>query len=163
MKLPAELLTALNDELTRERYANALYLAAAGQFEALNLTGMADWARRAAADEVKHGNGFFDYITDRNEKPILAAVEAAPSLNGDPLSIFQAALKQEMIVSEAIRSIYALAVKTGDFFTCEFLHWYLKEQVESERDLTTTIGKVQMAQGNGQILFLDHEMGEVEG
>jgi ferritin len=142
MQLPSEILAALNDELTRERFSAALYLAAAGQFENMNLSGFADWARKASAEETGHAQAFFDYITDRNAPPVLGMVAAVPTLPVDVGALFSAALKQEQIVSEALRQIYAKAMNTGDYFTGEFLLPFLKEQVKSERKLTEIVSKV---------------------
>jgi len=142
MQLPAEMLTELNAELTRERFSNALYLAIAGQFENMNLSGFADWARKAASEEAGHAAAFFDYITYRNAPPVLAVVQAAPALPADVGQLFGAALKQEQIISEALRQLYAKAMNTGDYFTAEFLHSFLKEQVQSERELTEIVYKV---------------------
>lgn len=142
MQLLSEILTALNDELTRERFSAALYLAAAGQFENMNLSGFADWARRASAEETGHAQAFFDYITDRNAAPMLATVQGVPALPADVGALFGAALKQEQIVSEALRQLYARAMNGGDYFTAEFLHPFLKEQVKSERELTEIVAKV---------------------
>ena len=163
MRLPADLLTTLNDEYTLERYSNGVYMALAAQFEKLSLTGFAEWARRAADDEATHARKFFDYLTDRNETPVVDQLDPAPTLRPDPLALFQAALEQERTVSDALRAIYAQAEELSDPPTCEFLLWFLKEQVESERDLTTITGKLSAAAGDyGAVLFLDHELGEGE-
>lgn len=158
MQLPSDLLAALNDELTRERFSAALYLAAAGQFENMNLSGFAKWARKASKEETGHARAFFDYITDRNAPPVLAAVAAVPALPADAGALFSAALKQEQIVSEALRKINALALNDGDYFTVEFLQWFLKEQVKSERELTEIVSKVN-AHPN-ELLHMEHRLGK---
>ena len=160
MQLPSDLLTALNDELTRERFSAALYLAAAGQFENMNLSGFADWARNASSEETSHAKAFFDYITDRNAPPVLAAVAAIPTLPADAGALFSAALKQEQIVSEALRQIYAKAMNVGDYFTADFLHPFLKEQVKSERELTEIVSKVS-AHPN-ELLLIEQALGETK-
>lgn len=160
MRLPDELTAALNDELTRERFSEAVYRAVAAQFETLNLSGFADWARRAADEEAGHGKGFFDYLADRNTQPKITTVPAAPALPADPAGLFAAALKQETVVSEALRALYALALNTGDYFTCEFLAPYLKEQVQAERELTEIVWKVQNYPS--ELLLLEAQLKEAK-
>lgn len=162
MKLPKALLDGLNDELTRERYAEALYLSAAGQFETLNLSGFAAWCRRAAAEENTHARAFFDYLTDRNETPVLDKVDAVQAPD-DITAIFQAALKQETVVSEAIRLLAQLSHETKDYFTVDFLNPFLKEQVKSERELIEIVGQLKLANGNpAAILLLNDKLGEAD-
>lgn len=163
MRLPQDLLAALNAEVTLERYSAGVYLALAAQFERLSLTGFAKWARNASAEEIGHAGKFFDYIADRNEMPAVEAVDAPPALRGDPLALFQAALEQERAVSQLLMELYQTSADTGDTPTCDFLLPFLREQVKSERELTEIVARVQMAQGNAAaLLFLDHELGESE-
>lgn len=163
MRLPADLLSALNDQTTLERYSSAVYLALAAQFERLSLTGFAAWARRASAEETGHAGKFFDYLADRNETPLVDALDAPPAGRGDPLALVQAALEQERVVSEALRQLYGQAEALQDPPTCGFLLPFLAEQVQSERELTELAARLQLAAGNGAaLLLLDHEIGEGE-
>jgi ferritin len=163
MQLQPDVLTALNDELTRERFSQALYLALAAEFETLNFSGFAKWARKAAEEEGEHAGRFFDYITDRNAPPVLAALPATPTLPTDIPALFGAALKQEEVVSEALRKLYVLSVSKGDAFTANFLQQpfdFLAEQVGAERELTEIVSKLELVtQDPAGILFMDDKLG----
>lgn len=158
-------LDTLQQQITRERYNEAVYLALANRFDVTNLEGFAKWARDAAHEEAGHAQKFTDYIIDRNASPVTAPVNGYTVPLCDMLTagalLFQAALDLEIANTEAIKTLYALADEAGDPQTCVWLIWALEEQTSAERELTTLLAKATFAQGCvAAVLAMDHELGE---
>jgi ferritin len=139
------LLTALKDQLTLERQNAAAYDALAASLDVAHWPGSAAWMRKAAQEEREHAQKFTDYIVDRNEIPVFAALEEAITVNGDPPEHFRMALDREQTTTESIKALYYLAEADEDPQTCAFLQWFLLEQTASERaisDILKTIGRL---------------------
>jgi ferritin len=161
---------ALVDALVRqynfERYSADIYLSLGAQLDILNLTGFAHWMYAQAGEERSHADKFKEYLIERNVMPVVAAVPApnhvvTNALMDAPRSAFEMALAHEKLVTERINDLYGLARETEDYPTEQFLHWFVKEQVEEEHSLEEILTKFAYAAGNGAaILMLNEELGE---
>lgn len=161
---------ALVDALVRqynfERYSADIYLSLGAQLDILNLNGFAHWMYKQAGEEREHADKFKDYLIERNALPVVAAVPApnhvlTNNLMSAPLSAFETALAHEKLVTEKINDLYGMAREAEDYPTEEFLHWFVKEQVEEEHSLEEILTKFAYAANDGAaILMLNEEMGK---
>ena len=134
--IDAQVLTALQAELTRERQNAAIYDALAASLNAVNWPGSAAFLAKSAGEEREHAQKFSDYIVDRNALPQYGALEICPALDGDDLvEYFQAALETEQGTTAAINTLFRLADDRADAQTEIFLHFFVDEQTDSERVL----------------------------
>lgn len=166
MTLDPVLRDRINAQITMERLNSAFYFACANQFALLNLTGLARWMRHAARDERQHAAWFADYLIDRGESPVTAALPAVTLPNTSSMGtagsiLFGEALKKEQATTQAINALYELGDEVHDPQTCIFLHWFVAEQTRSEREITEILAKLKMADNDAAaVVALDHKAGK---
>ena len=159
--LSQTILTAMNNQIKYEFQAAFLYLSIAAYLESLDLPGAAAAMRQQSDEEMEHAMKFFNYITDRNSRVTLQALEQPQTDFASPLAAFEGALAHELQVTGLINNIYAAAVQEKDFASQQFLDWFVSEQVEEEKTASLRVTRWAMAEGHpGATLMLDHEMEE---
>lgn len=161
MKLTDALLTTFNDQITLEFAANITYRQLAIEADKQDLSGMAQWLRAQADEEIVHANKFIDHVVDRGGDARIGTIEA-PEVPADltPVQIFEAALAHEEKVSEAIRELYRAAEAEGDLDSRPLLNWFIDEQIEEEATVSEIIGRLRLIGEDGSgLLSLDAELG----
>ncbi len=145
---------AINEQIKNELYSGYLYLSMAAYFESTNLPGFAHWMKIQATEEVKHAMKFFEYIFERGGKVTLRAIEQPPVDFKTPLDIFKMAHKHEQKVTGMIHTLYELALKENDYPSQVMLQWYIKEQVEEEKNAENIIEQLKMAGDSSAALLM---------
>ena len=79
-------------------------------------------------------------------------VLAAASAGKVPPGVHESPIPPE--VTEAINSLYDLALKENDHITSSFLHWFIKEQMEEVSLMTDLLKTVERA-GEGGLLLVE--------
>jgi ferritin len=154
---------ALNNQLNLELSSAYIYLSMAGHFAGTNLPGLAAWMKAQAGEEVKHAMKFFNFITDRGGRVVLASVEGPETSWASPQAAFAQAYKHEQKVTASINKLVDLARAEGDHAAEVFLAWFVTEQVEEEASASAIVEKFKLAGDNpGALLMLDHELGKRE-
>ncbi len=150
---------AFNHHLNQEFFSAYLYLSMASYFEARNLSGMAQWMRIQAQEELLHGAKFFDFVHERGGRVVLAAI-AAPKTDWDsPLHAFEDAYEHECAISAMINKLVDLAIAESDHAANSFLQWFVNEQVEEEATVEAIVDKLKLVGDHGVALFmLDAEL-----
>ena len=156
----------VQNQMNRERANNAAYAAFAAALEDENWPGFAAWMAKAAADEWSHYLKFRDYLIDRLQKPVLAALEAPPNMDAsNPVPLFRAALELERENTKSIVALNAMSEAGEDdiedalFET--WLIWGLDEQRNSERELTDAVLELSRVENDpAGLLALDREYQE---
>lgn len=160
MKMPSQLESAFNQQVTMELASANSYLQMAAWFTHHNLDGMAKWMRAQAAEERSHADLFLDFVLDRGGKGIIGDVPAPTAEFDSPLAAFEAALSQEEAVTAAIHDLYRLAFELGDLSSYPFLQDFISEQNEEEAMVGTIVDRLRLANGEaGPLFILDHELG----
>lgn len=155
---------AMNEQIKLELTSAYAYLAMSACFEEQNLPGFAKWMRLQAEEELEHAMKFFDFIHNRGGHVALQAIDQPRAQYESALAAFETAFHHEQRVSEAINTIYALAVRENDFASQSFLNWFVDEQVEEEKNAASAIEQLRMAGDNpAALLMLDREFGQREG
>jgi ferritin len=151
---------SLLDQLNRELYSSYLYLAISAHLEAEGFAGFAGWMRTQAEEEQVHAMKFFDFIIDRGGRVTLQSIDEPPVSFGTPLEAFEASLAHERFISASIEGIYEEADRT----TQAFLDWFLTEQVEEEKTVSSIVESLRLAADSGPaLLLLDRELGARRG
>jgi len=157
---------ALNNQITVERQNEVVYHALAIRLEMSNLSGLARFMRKAAAEEAGHAAAFICHLIDRGVEPVIASLDGVSISETDMLQVgaacFEQALQREIVNTDSINNLYALADEEVDAQTCVFLHRFVQEQTDSVREYTELSKQLRFATGcPAAVLAMDHELGEV--
>ncbi len=145
---------ALNGQINAEMYSSYLYLSMSAYFEAMDLSGFANWMRVQAREEELHVQKIFNFIVERGGRVVLEAIEKPPMDWNGPLDAFQAAFEHEQKVSALISDLVALAREQHDPATETFLHWFVDEQVEEEANVDRIVKMLRMSDGQAAAMFM---------
>ncbi|MEO0271016.1 MAG: ferritin [candidate division WOR-3 bacterium] len=157
------ILKALNDQMIREFFSSYLYLSMAAWFEKENLKGFSKWMKVQAWEELGHAMKFFEFITERGEKPELEKLEK-PKVNwNSPLEVFEDAYEHEKFITKNIHELYKSAEELNDYPTKIFLHWFIEEQVEEENQTLTILDTLKKIEKSTSALYhLDYKLSKRE-
>ncbi len=161
MAITKDLEKKFNTQITLEFEANMVYRQLAIAADQQDLSGMAQWLRAQADEEIVHANKFIDHVVDREGHAQIGAI-SKPDVGTDPtpLEIFEAALAHEQKVSEAIRTLYRATEEAGDLDARPILNWFLDEQIEEESTVGEIVAQLKMVGDDGSgLLRLDSELG----
>lgn len=151
---------ALVKQLNAELYSAYLYLSMGAHFQAVNLSGFANWMRVQAQEELLHAMKFYDFINSRGSRVRLLSVEAPPGEWKTPLAAFEDVLRHEQKVTGLINDLINLAIEDRDHATNNFLQWFVTEQVEEESSANEVVQKLKLAGDSaGSLFMLDQELG----
>lgn len=160
MAISKKMEKALNAQINAEMYSSYLYLSMAADLEGKALSGFSNWMKIQAQEELYHAMKLYDYVHERGGAVTLDAIEAPQIEWKDPLALFQAAYKHELLVTSLINGLVDLAIKEKDHATNNFLQWYVEEQVEEEASADEVVQKLKLIGGKGHGLFMmDKELG----
>ncbi len=152
---------ALNGQINKEIYSAYLYFAMAAFLESENWDGMAGFMKVQAQEEMEHAMKFYNYINEQGGRVILEAIEKPQAAFKNPLEIFQLSLKHEKFITDSINKLMDQAIKENDHATKEFLHWFVKEQVEEEDHMAKIVSKLERVGEAGHgMMMIDNQLGE---
>ncbi len=145
---------AINDQINAEFYSAYLYLSMAAHCEALNLPGFSHWMKLQAKEETEHAQKFMESLTDRNARVSLKAIGQPPGEFASPLAMFEQALEHERHISARINNLYKMALEDNDYATQNELQWFIKEQVEEEKNASQIVEQLKLVGTQGTALVL---------
>lgn len=145
---------ALNEQIGHEFFSSNLYLAISSYFENIPLEGMSKWFRNQAEEEHEHGMKIYQYLLDRNVHVDLPAIEKPKRDFSSVKEAFELALKHEQKVTHWIHEIYDLAIAEKDHATHVFLHWFITEQVEEEKNAQDNFEQIELIGDDKAALFV---------
>jgi ferritin len=150
---------AINNQINAELYSAYLYYSMAGYFESISLKGFSHWMRVQALEEMTHVQRFFAFVNDRGGRVLLQPIESPPSEWESPLAVFEAAYAHEVKVTGLVNQMMDLALAQSDHATCNFLQWFVAEQVEEEATADDVVQKLKLVdKTEGGLFLLDQEM-----
>jgi len=155
---------AINRQINSELSASYAYLAMSAYCENRNFPGCARWLRVQSQEEHAHALRLLDFLLARNGKADLKGVPEQATEYPSIAAVFEAALKQEVEVSDQIDALYELAFKEKSFAALAELNWFLTEQVEEEKIARQIVAKFELV-GNdpASLLEIDRELGSRTG
>ena len=156
-----KIVKAINEQIKNEFYSAYLYLGMSAYFETINLPGFASWMQQQTQEELAHAMKLYAYLNDVGAKVELAAIPKPPTDYKSSLDVFKQILVHEQKVTGMINKLYDLAKKVGDNATTIFLQWFVTEQVEEEKSVSTVIETLKRIKlDSGQIIMVDQQMSQ---
>lgn len=149
----------LNDQINKEFYSAYLYLDLSNYYTSIGLEGFANWYDVQAKEEMSHARMMYQYLHDNGVRPeLLAIAKPDKEINNikDPVMI---GLEHEKYVTSLIHNIYAAAAEANDYLTMEFMHYFVKEQGEEEKNANDLVNKMELYGSDPRSLYLlDQEL-----
>jgi ferritin len=138
----------LSEQVAHEFAASQQYSAIAVYYDDEALPQLAAHFYRQALEERNHAMMIVQYLMDADLPPVIPGV-AAPTTSFDGLAEPVAlALAQERRVSDQIAAIARTARDEGELQGEQFMHWFLKEQVEEVASMSTLLRVIERARDN---------------
>ena len=135
MNIPSKTEKLLNEQFYNELYAAHIYFAMSAYFRHTPFQGMAKWMQLQSKEEIGHAMKIYEYLIERGSKFVAGTIEKpAKSDFSSPLDAFRTAYEHEKLVTSQLTKIYETANEESDWVSADFLSWFLKEQVEEERN-----------------------------
>ncbi|MBQ6998477.1 MAG: ferritin [Clostridia bacterium] len=148
----------LNEQIAKELYSAYLYLDFSIFYEAQGLDGFANWYMIQAQEERDHAMLFLKYLQNNGEKVTLEAIEKPDKVLNVLMDPLKFGFEHEQYVTSLINDIYAAAYDVKDFRTMQFLDWFVKEQLEEEKNADDMIKKMELFGNDSKGLYsLDSE------
>ncbi|MBR5236983.1 MAG: ferritin [Clostridia bacterium] len=134
----------INDQINKELYSAYLYLDFSVYYDEQGLDGFANWYMVQAQEERDHAMLFLKYLQNNGEKVTLEAVAKPEKTYASLMDPLKAGLEHEQYVTSLINDIYGAAYDVKDFRTMQFLDWFVKEQLEEEKNADDMIKKMEL-------------------
>jgi ferritin len=151
----------INEQINREMYSGYLYLAMAARMQEAGYKGVGNWLTIQYHEEMFHAMKFYAYLQDQGAAVELKTIAQPEFKESSVKDVFQHALEHEKIVSKSIREIMDLALEEKDYATQELAQWYVKEQVEEEKNASEILQTVDLVGNSTQgIYLLNIELGK---
>lgn len=145
---------ALNEQINKELFSAYLYQAMGANFDAMSLSGFANWMKVQAQEEQFHASKFYDYIYERGGRVRYTALETPQFEWDSALAMYEAAYEHETFISASINNLLKLAREIGDYATENFLQWFVAEQVEEEASADELVQQLRIVGDSGPGLFM---------
>lgn len=129
-----DLLAMLNDQINLELYSGYLYHTIEMKFLQFGLDGYAKWYGAQSKEEFHHARRIELFITDCDEVVLFHPIPGPESLSDDPKDILKLALIHERKVTSNVHAICIEAIRQRNLPVMQFMDWFIKEQVEEEKN-----------------------------
>ncbi len=120
----------LNQQLTKEAHQAQTYLSYASWAEVKGFSGLSSFLYKHSEEERNHMYKFLRYINERGGDAKIEAIAAPPKNPETIKECVERVMQHEMDNTAAINKLVDAAHKEGDWATFNFLHWFVKEQIE---------------------------------
>lgn len=149
----------LKKQLNRELESSQLYLSMASwvEYKHGSLEGISNFLYNHSDEERKHMLKLIKYINKRGgyadifmEKTTIIEDISYNSLK----ELFQKLFEHEKIISKEINSLVELSLQERDYFTYNFLQWYVEEQIEEEALTKMILDKIKLVEKDKAGLYL---------
>ena len=134
----------MNEQINKELYSAYLYLEFANKLEDDGLNGFANWYFIQAQEERDHALIFRNYLLDNGVRVTLDAIAKPTDTFNTVEEILRAGLGHEEFITASINDIYGEAFAQKDFKSMQFLDYFVKEQVEEEKNANDMISKYKL-------------------
>jgi ferritin len=144
---------ALNEQVEKEAFSSALYLAMASWAEVKGMPGVAGWLYIQSDEERIHMLKFIKYINERGGQAVIPALKQPKKDFSSVKKMFGEVLKHEQFISSSINDIVSKCIAGKDFTTQHWLQWFVNEQIEEESNATKILDKLNLLGDNNLYLF----------
>lgn len=149
----------LNSQINKEFYSAYLYLGIANYFEDISLEGFANYFNIQAQEERDHALLFLKFMQNNNLLPVLEGIDKPNQDFNSVKEVLETVLDHEKYVTASINAIYEEAISNKDYRTTQFLDWFIKEQLEEEKNAQDVLTKWEMyGEDKRSLYLLDKEL-----
>jgi ferritin len=155
----------LTEQIGHEFFASQQYVAIAVWYDQQALPQLASHFYAQAVEERNHALMIVQYLMDREADVVIPGVPPVRNDFGSVVDPLELALAQERTVTSQFEALIALARAENDYLGEQFMHWFLKEQVEEVASMATLLQVAQRVGENVMLLedYLARESGGGEG
>lgn len=159
--LSKKITEGLQAQINKEMGSAYIYLAISAQCSDMNWPGFARWFMVQYHEEMFHSMKLYNYLLDSGVKPELTALAAPRTSFSSVKEMFETTYAHEQGVTKSIWNLMALAKEEKDYATEGLLTWYVKEQVEEEKNDTEILAWLErIGESAGGLFQLDHKLGK---
>ena len=152
--LKKEIKDLLNSQINKELFSAYLYLDVSNYYIDKGLVGFGNWYDVQALEEKDHAFLMRQFIQNNGESVILETIKK-PVVSYKTLRTgIEESLAHERYITSQINNIYEKALELKDYKTLEFLAWFVKEQVEEEKNAEDLLKKYDMFNGDVKGLYM---------
>ena len=155
----------LNEQIGHEYFASQQYVAIAVWYDQQALPQLAAHFYAQAVEERNHAMMIVQYLMDRESDVVIPGVPEVRNSFDSVVEPLELALAQEQLVTSQFEELIATARQGRDYLGEQFMHWFLKEQVEEVASISTLL-QVAIRVGDNVMLLEDYlarESGAAEG
>lgn len=145
----------LTDQIGHEFFASQQYVAIAVWYDQQALPQLAAHFYAQAVEERNHAMMIVQYLMDRDADVVIPGVPEVRNSFTNVVEPIELALTQERRVTEQFETLIAAARDERDFLGEQFMHWFLKEQVEEVASISTLL-QVGRRVGENVMLLEDY-------
>lgn len=158
--LDSKIVSLINNQINMEWYSAYFYLDIHAFYIDKELNGFGNWFYVQTQEERDHAMLFIKYLQNNSEQIKLTDIKAPNVPFPDFRSPAQGAFEHEQKVTASINNIYAAAYELKDFRTMQLLDWFVKEQIEEEKNTEAIVKKYDLFGNDPKGLYmLDNELG----
>jgi len=144
------MLDGLSEQMNKEIYSGYFYLGMSDYAASANLKGAANWFYVQWKEELGHAKKMLDYVNENGQRAGLKAIDEPPQDFSSAKDLFSRTLAHEKKVTGLIKDLVRLAKAENDKQTCDFLQWFIKEQIEEEATPQGILDKMICAEKDGK-------------
>ncbi|BAM99703.1 ferritin [Blattabacterium cuenoti] len=151
----------LTKQLNRESESSQLYLYMASWIERKGYEGICEFLYDHSNEERNHMLKLIRYINKRGGNVIL--VDGGGSIlnitNVSLKELFMKLFEHEQKISREINFLVEISLQEKDYFTYNFLQWYVEEQIEEEALIKMILDKIELIGADkGGLYLFDKDM-----
>ena len=151
----------LTEQIGHEFAASQQYIAIAVWFDQQALPQLAARFYAQAVEERNHAMMIIQYLMDRESQVTIPGVPAVRNDFSSVTEPLDLALAQERQVTAQFEALIALAREERDYLGEQFMHWFLKEQVEEVSSMATLLQVAHRVGDN--VMLLEDYLARVTG
>ena len=154
----------LNEQIGHEYFASQQYVAIAVWYDQQALPQLAAHFYAQAVEERNHAMMIVQYLMDRESDVVIPGVPQVRNSFDSVVEPLELALAQEQLVTSQFEELIATARQERDYLGEQFMHWFLKEQVEEVASISTLLQVATRVGDNVMLLedYLARESGAAE-
>ncbi|WP_185859136.1 ferritin [Blattabacterium cuenoti] len=149
----------LTKQLNRESESSQLYLSMASWVEKKGFEGICEFLYDHSHEERMHMLKLIRYINKRGGHAILDNIFIRKVTYGSLKELFQILFEHEKKISNEINLLVELSLQEKDYFTYNFLQWYVEEQIEEETLSKMILDKIELVgEDKGGLYLFDKDI-----
>lgn len=155
----SELEEKLNNQVSLEANASALYLSMASWCESRKLNGAAAFYYAQSDEERQHMLKVFKYINEMGGHAKVPAINLIETDFTDIKQVVELSLQGEKKVTASVHQLCETSRELRDYGTLNFLQFYVDEQREEEVLFSNILDRIELIGMEGQgLYYIDKEL-----